>query len=287
MQQRYLLKTFAKINLSLLVFKPNQRGYHPLCSVFQTISLHDDLVIQLKPERGISLSCENTKVPIDQSNLLVKIYNHLAKPLSFGVDITLDKKIPLGGGLGGGSSNAAGFLLFLNQIARLNISKVKLCSIGLKYGADIPFFINGGTALVRGIGEKIKQITENSPRYFLLINPNIHVATKKIFQNFDYNENLKPAVKTPGWVLKKQLGINDLQATAFKLYPALASLAEEIKCFLHTEIYMSGSGATLFVPFATKKEAQKAAGMLLANFKNIFVYTSKKVPYSYQIFVLD
>src|SRR3989339_93845 len=143
----FSINTYAKINLSLLIYRPRKDGYHPLCSVFQNISTHDTLFIEIKEKPGIELTCEHSFVPVNENNILWKIYDALKtkKQLSFGLKIKINKNIPIGAGLGGGSSNAAGLLCFLNSFANLNLSENELIKFGVKYGADIPFFISGGT----------------------------------------------------------------------------------------------------------------------------------------------
>ena len=146
----FTLASYAKLNLNLHIYKPLANGYHPLQSVFQTISLSDILYITPLESREVSLNCSNPALTIDSSNSIIKVYNWAASKLPVGFDIRLEKHIPMGAGLGGGSANAATFLQFLNE-HYLHLEESDLLEASLQFGADVPFFIKSGRALVSGI----------------------------------------------------------------------------------------------------------------------------------------
>ena len=281
----YKIKTFAKINLSLLVYRPRSKdGYHPICSVFQNISLFDELKIKiLKNQPGyFKLSCNHPDVPLNSENILSKIYFKLKKDIPFGLDIHIQKNIPLGGGLGGGSSNAAAFLAFLNQYVPLNYSLKKLQNIGLKFGADIPFFLVGGTALVRGIGEKIRSLKPGTQKYFLVFNPGLHLNTQKIYQAFDaFTENFLYPAKTPKRILQGKIGPNSLQSVVFAQYPLFRDIEQQLQQ-LGAQVYMTGSGATLFIPFKQLKACRLFQAQLQEIYPDKFMCTVKTVDKSYR-----
>ncbi|MFC1771237.1 4-(cytidine 5'-diphospho)-2-C-methyl-D-erythritol kinase [Candidatus Margulisiibacteriota bacterium] len=251
--------TYAKLNLSLRVYAPLKNNYHPICSIFQNISLYDELAIKIDPiKKGLTLSSSNKQLPLDKTNILTKIYTKYQNKIPFGLDIRIKKNIPIGSGMGGGSSNAGGFLAFLNLYAGWNLSDLKLAKLAVKFGADIPFFLFGGTALVRGIGDKIKPINTSKYKYFVLINKDISINTKTIYQDFDkLNPTAKNPVRTPKIVLKQHLGENFLKAAVFSRYPDLKEIENIIINAGAPKVYLSGSGATLFLAFKKLKEAQK------------------------------
>jgi 4-diphosphocytidyl-2-C-methyl-D-erythritol kinase len=274
------LKSFAKLNLSLLVFRPRKKdGYHPLCSVFQTISLYDELNIKILPhQKGVfKLRCSNPEVPVDEKNLLTKLYLRLKAKIPFGLQIYLKKNIPMGGGLGGGSSNAAVFLQFLNQYVPLNYTKKQLVSFALSFGADIPFFLEGGTSLVRGIGEKLKSIKPGPYKYFVLINPQLHLDTKQIYQAFDQDlATTKNPGRTPKDILKKQVGENSLKPIVFRQHKLFQELEHKIKS-LGYPLYMTGSGSSLFIPLKKFFLAKELVTVLKKIYADKFIFLARRV----------
>tara|TARA_A100001015_G_C14769867_1_gene624780 strand:+ start:269 stop:706 length:438 start_codon:yes stop_codon:yes gene_type:complete len=142
----HTLKSYAKLNLYLKVFLPRPNGLHPIRSLFQTISLHDTLTIK-KTDSNI-LKIRSNNHALERDNLLYDIYNAYKDDIPFGMELNLNKRIPLGGGLGGGSSNAACFLSYLNKEAGWNLDDETLIKRSMQFGSDIAFFIKGGTALV-------------------------------------------------------------------------------------------------------------------------------------------
>lgn len=252
----FLVYSYAKLNLSLKVYSPRKDGYHPICSVFQEVTLHDTLAIALRPKGEFSVEIPGS--PLNGvPNILERVFHQLEPRLNSGYHITLTKRIPVGGGMGGGSSNAAAFLRWVVDAEKLTDTPHDLGKIAVSLGADVPFFLTGGTALVRGIGEKVTPITVPK-RWYLLINPNLHADTGTIFRAYDQSGVSKPAGPTPKRILNGAIGENDFKAVVWQLFPALAQLSALVSHDLGKPLHLSGSGATVFLDFDTENDAQQA-----------------------------
>lgn len=247
---KFLIRTFAKLNLSLMVGAPNpSTGMHPVDSVFQAISLCDDLIVTLTKERGVRLFSDHPTFPLDDTNLLSKAYHVLSDRFSFGLDILVKKTIPIGGGLGGGSSNAGGLLRFLDRVAGLNLSFEEMIDISFRLGSDVSFFSMGaGTAVVSGYGEKIvkKDFYES---FYLLIVPSFFSCTASVYKKFDELEL---------WKCKGSFnfdppydGDNALFSAVKNLYPFYEEIIEKLgDIFPENKVRLSGSGSALFLSFS-------------------------------------
>ena len=237
------------------MYQPLANGYHPIQSVFQLISLADELYIR-KRERGFfSLTCDDQKVPVDHRNTIRSAYDLLSDDLDFGVEIVLKKRIPLGGGLGGGSSNAAAFIRWVIQQVGVTISLEKITIVALKVGADVPFFLGARTAWVEGVGEKITPIPSAPYSHYVLIFPAIHSDTRSAYQALDQAGVLEPLQTHQRAIpsMDDYLDKNDFQMLLFAQYPRLADIATHIP-----HIHLTGSGATLFIPCLGPAELQDA-----------------------------
>jgi 4-diphosphocytidyl-2-C-methyl-D-erythritol kinase len=253
----FQLKTFAKLNLSLLVSSKRPDGYHNICSIFQTISLHDNLSIEITDNNNFELLTNSENLGDISTNILYKVFMRFQDDISFGIKMTLDKQIPIGGGLGGGSSNAAGFLAFLNQACGWNYSLTKLQSISSQFGADVPFFIRGGTSLVRGVGDKIRALSNTPKHAYILIQPNVACHTGAIYKEYDVTVKHKILGRTPQSLLTEFLGPNDLKSVAFSMHPILQEIEGRLHDIGIDDVRMSGSGSTLFIPFHSTALAKK------------------------------
>ncbi len=243
------IPTFAKLNLSLRVFQPRSDGYHPIDSIFQTVSLADELQITSTPGHGtIHLTTDHPTLPTDRRNHLVRLVEMFQKEIPFHLEVHLIKQIPIGGGLGGGSSNTAAFLNFLNHQCNWNYSPAECTAIALQLGSDIPFFLQGGRARVTGIGEQIEALSAlTPPTHYLLICPPIQCDTKRVYHQFDQqspppNPSIYPA--------------NDLLPAALTAYPDLHTLHETLTAVCEP-IHLSGSGSTFFHPITTAEEGNR------------------------------
>ena len=235
----HIIKSYAKLNLYLKVFSPRPDGLHPIRSLFQTISLHDTLTIK-KIDSNILKIRSNNNV-LERDNLLYDIFNAYRDEIPFGIELDLDKRIPLGGGLGGGSSNAACFLSYLNKEAGWNLNNETLIKRSMQFGSDIAFFIKGGTALVQGVGELITASAPTPYTHFILINPNIHSDTGQVYRDFD---NVGGVSDDNGETPKFGEMTKDV---VFNRIPKLKKL--ELFCLEYNlgQLYMSGSGSTCFL----------------------------------------
>ena len=182
----FKLKSFAKINLGLEIVGKREDGYHNLKTIFQTINLFDTIEIKENKSGKISLNGDDHSVEWNKKNTIFKAFDAIyrAHNIHKGFDIFVKKKIPPGSGLGGGSSNAAVTLLFLNEYFNLKLNFNELIKISQKIGADVPFFLLGGTVLGEGIGEKITLMDDLNEQLIGLVIPEIKVSTATIFSHF-------------------------------------------------------------------------------------------------------
>ena len=234
----------AKINLFLKILSKRADGYHCLQSAFQLIDLYDEIYFKKRKDNKITTQY-NVESIKKENDLCLKAAELILKDFNVGVDIIVRKKIPIGGGLGGGSSDAATTLLALNELFNLNHEKKKLMTFGLALGADVPFFINGINAWVEGIGEKLSPISIDKNEYLLFV-PNIHISTKSIFKDFKLTKKsipLKIATSIDD-VAQDQMH-NDLHGTILEIYPKLRDLFNWLKEYGEPKI--TGTGSTLFM----------------------------------------
>ena len=246
----------AKLNLFLHVTGRRPDGYHLLQTVFRLIDYSDQLSFRLRSDGVIKLHTPIPGVPEDK-DLCVRAATLLQREaaVTAGVDIFLHKQIPMGGGLGGGSSDAATTLLALNHLWQAHVSQERLLELGLQLGADVPVFIFGQNAFAEGVGEKLSAI-ELPPAWYLILVPPVHVSTAEIFTSKELTRNTIP-IKIPPFSVWQ--GHNDLESVVCRLYPEVARCLEWLKKLENTTIAaMSGSGACVFAEFASEPAAQAA-----------------------------
>lgn len=256
-QQHYLDTSFqaypapAKINLFLHIVGRRADGYHLLQSVFRLIDLQDTIYIRIREDGEIHRTSEHLGVP-EAQDLTIRaahlLKTHANCPL--GADIAIEKRIPMGGGLGGGSSDAATVLIVLNHLWKLNLSRKTLMELGLKLGADVPFFIFGKNAWVEGIGEKIQEITLPANHY-LVVTPKIHVSTTQIFNAKELTRNTFPTT-IAAFSETQDFLHNDLEVVVCQQYPAVKACLNWLN--QHSKARMSGSGASVFIAQETEAE---------------------------------
>ena len=264
----------AKINLFLQINNKRSDGYHNLQSLFLPINLHD--VLHLKKSSSFSLNVVGKyQHQITTTNIISEIWQYFINnfAVNSNLTITLEKNIPVGAGLGGGSSNGSAFILALNQLFSLNLSTEKLLEISLKFGSDLPFFIIGKPAFVFGRGQEIVPITKPLPKLpILLINPQINLSTAKVFANninfsqplaLDYLQNLS---------LNNLLALgNNLQDSAIKLAPQIGEVLSCLKKFQPLSATMSGSGSSCFAVFDNQTNCQEAYNFFCNTFANYLI----------------
>ena len=247
----------AKLNLFLHVTGRRSDGYHLLQSVFQLIDLHDTLHFQRRDDDSIVRSTDIAGLPAAQ-DLTVRAAQLLQSAAQArgrsvgGVEIALEKRLPIGGGIGGGSSNAATTLIALNHLWEAGLSHAELMQLGLQLGADVPFFLLGGNAFVEGIGEQLTPI-DTPAGWFVLIHPGVSVPTPLIFQSPELTRDSKVVKiadfsdRLPGF------GKNDLQAVAARAFPPVADALDWLSH--RADARMTGSGAGVFATFASESDA--------------------------------
>jgi len=251
----------AKINLRLEILRKREDGYHELRTIFQKISLSDTLHFTLKKERGVSIDTNHPNLPTGKKNLVYQASRLILERSASrgGVHIEIEKRIPLGAGLGGGSSNAATTLKALNQLFEMNLSEKELMGMGLEVGADVPFFFLKSAAIGSGIGERLKKV-ELPDLWYVLIYPNFEVSTRWAYQNFvltnqQFHINLHRFLKTPDGI--SRILLNHLEAVVSKKYPQIGIMKKILLSAGALGAMMTGSGPTVFGLFP---EAKSAAG---------------------------
>lgn len=244
----------AKINLFLHITGQRKNGYHDLQTVFHFLDLHDNLHFQRRDDTDINLLTEFTAVE-PQHNLIIKAAQALQKKTDckLGVDIQIDKKLPMGAGIGGGSSNAATTLIALNRLWDTQLSMQSLKELGLSLGADVPIFIHGQTAWAEGIGENLCDL-QLDEKYYLLLIPDCHVSTAAIFSHSKLTRDSK-VLKMAAFLESgnAELFHNDCENLVRSLYPEVDEAITVLGQYGNSR--MTGTGACVFAAFDTKREA--------------------------------
>ncbi|WP_047534272.1 4-(cytidine 5'-diphospho)-2-C-methyl-D-erythritol kinase [Methylotenera sp. N17] len=254
----------AKINLFLHITGRRADGYHTLQSVFQLLDFYDTLHLSVRQDGQIMRQSELANVPAEQ-DLCVRAARALqdATHCKLGVDISVEKHIPMGGGLGGGSSDAATTLLALNQLWSLHLNRQTLMQIGVRLGADVPFFLFGQTAWAEGIGEELTPVSvpnTTDEETYLVLTPQVNVVTAQIFANSRLTRDTKPLkIADFSSQANSKLFRNDLENVVCEEFPSVATTLQWLNQF--GEARMSGSGASVFV----KVNSTQVAAELLAN----------------------
>lgn len=301
------LKAYAKLNLHLEVLGKRPDGYHDLWSIFHLISLHDELEFEPLENGRIVLSCDNQHLPVNEKNLVVKAArllqgylkgrvilrktaclpseessvdpsacqaicptqgDHLHYAELPGAKITLTKNIPIGAGLGGGSSDAAAALLGLSKLWGMELSDLELHRLALELGSDVPYFLTGGTALVTGRGENIEPLTWKQDYHFVIVYPGFGVSTAWAYKNLKISltKGLGFSKMTGNDLslgpdpeqLAKSLG-NDLEKAVIPSHPQIEQIKQQLVKSGALGALMSGSGSSVFGIFADSGSARQAA----------------------------
>ena len=261
------LPSFAKINLHLQVVGRRADGFHDLCTVFQTISLHDTLSVA--PAAEIQMTCGDDRLPADERNLVVRAALALRQKtgVQCGAKIHLDKRIPAPGGLGGGSSNAAMALLALRKLWNLSLTIEELHPIAASLGSDVPFFLYGGTALGMGRGEVIEPIEDFREDFMLVVAPDVAVATREAFKRLNARSLTKQEAKRKLQICRFDLESadfkytsfkNDFETTVFAAYPEVERVKNTLLDLGSDRAMLSGSGGSVFAIFDKEETRQTA-----------------------------
>ena len=250
----------AKLNLFLYITGRRPDNYHNLQTLFQFIDMSDRLSFNLREDDKINLVTQFSDIPSDK-NLITLAAQRLKSYTGrheLGIDIAIDKIIPMGGGLGGASSNAATTLVALNQLWNLNLSRHTLIEIGRNIGADVPIFIYGHTALAQGIGDQLQSV--EFPEYWYLVTyPNIAISTVKVFNDPDLKRDTP--VRSVNELLSLDQFSNDCEVVVRKRYPKVNAIITHLSQFAPTRL--TGTGACVFTQCQSKAEAEKLQDTLI------------------------
>jgi len=246
----------AKLNLFLHVINKRVDGYHNIQTVFQLIDLYDNIFIRTNRSGLIRRTSEHVNIQ-ESDDLSIKAA-HLLKAFTesqSGVDIFIKKTIPMGGGLGGGSSNAATTLIALNTLWQCHLTQKELQGLALKLGADVPFFIFGRNAWAEGVGEKLTPFSI-PPQDYLVIAPKETVSTREVFESLELTKDRIP-LKIAGFSNELDLSklVNDLEKGALKKFKGIAIVFDWLKQFGQPK--MTGSGSCFFIPLGSADEGKK------------------------------
>ena len=256
-QARLTLPAPAKLNLMLHITGRRADGYHELQTLFQFLDYGDELSFALRDDGEIRLQTEIPDVAHD-SNLIVKAARALKEQSGspLGADIWLNKVLPMGGGIGGGSSDAATTLLGLNHLWQLGWDEDRLAALGLKLGADVPVFVRGHAAFAEGIGEILTPVTPEEPWYLVLV-PQVSVSTAEIFSDPLLTRDTPPIKVRP---VPKGNSRNDCLPVVTRRYPEVGNALNLLGKF--TEAKLTGTGSCVFGAFPSKAEADKVSALL-------------------------
>lgn len=268
----------AKLNLFLYITGQREDGYHYLQTLFQFIDYGDSLTISTNNSGNITLSPPIANVKTEQ-NLIYRAAMALkneAQNKQLGAHIEINKVLPMGAGLGGGSSNAATCLIALNELWGLEISPSKLIQIGLSLGADVPVFIQGSTAFAQGIGEQLQAIDPKEyglkNGWYLIVKPNVSISTAKIFSHPQLSKN---TIKRPLATLLSLPFSNDCEKTVRSLYPEVDNALSWLSQYAPARL--TGTGACIFALFDDANSAQQVLNQLPSQFSG---FIAKGIHYS-------
>ncbi len=266
------IPAFAKINLRLEILGKRSDGYHELRTIFQTVSLHDDLKLRRSKRPGISLHVQGNEAlsgePVEK-NLVYRAVQALQRELrdEGGVEVELKKKIPAGRGLGGGSSDAAAAMMGYLRLTGKKLAMERLMEIGALLGADVPFFLQGGRALGIGRGDEIYPLPDIATKSILVVSPrDIHVPTPDAYRWLNASELTKSAENPKlwkfcalSWSVQGTGLLNDFEGAVFQHYPRLAEIKRDLLQKGATEALLAGSGSAVIGVFPSPAKARRAA----------------------------
>ena len=266
--REYEIKANGKINLGLDVVGKREDGYHLVRMVMQSVRLYDRLEFTRTKTPNIAIESNLRFLPVNENNLVYKAIEMIRKNygITEGLHVKLDKRIPVAGGMAGGSSDAAATLKAMNSMFELGITEEKLNEYALKLGADVPYCLMGGTALAEGIGEKLTKLDPVPDAHVLLVKPPISVSTPAIYSKYDEMQGLThpdidgimSAIKAKDIkAICERMG-NILEPVTISSNPVISDIKERIRLLDADGVLMSGSGPTVFAVFTDRKAAEHA-----------------------------
>lgn len=281
-------RSYAKVNLTLDVLGTRADEYHAIESVMQSVSLHDTITLVLRDEPGIRITCDMPGIPTDEKNLAHKAASLLfeSRGISAGLDIHIEKQIPVQAGLGGGSSNAAAVLTGLSSLLGLSMSQAELCDLAARVGSDVPFFIVGGTAFVCGRGEEVEPMPDIPTQWLVILKPPFGVSTPWAYRRLDEirevishhisepitaSARMTKCIRSGAWAELPNLLSNDLELPAIEQHPEIGRLKESLLNAGASAALMCGSGSAVFGLFPSEDHAHEAADSLAGDNLQVFV----------------
>lgn len=298
------VRSYAKANLTLDVLGKRPDGYHAIESVMQSISLYDTLTLSIGGEPGIRVTCDRPEIPTGETNLAYRAASLLfeSRGVAPALDVRIEKRIPPEAGLGGGSSNAAAVLRALNRLLAEKCAKSKaqgsrladtetgnfghgtldpdLAGFAAKVGSDVPFFLVGGTALVRGRGEEVRLLPDIQTQWLLIVKPPFGVSSAWAYRRLDeiggaeprsYSKRMLECIENEGCKRASQLVGNDLEPPVTERYPEIGEMKGALLGAGASAALMCGSGSAVFGLFAGEDEALAAADRLPRDSGELFV----------------
>lgn len=274
-EEKIQVPAFAKINLGLRVHGRRPDGYHEISTVFQTVSLRDTLSFQVEADGRLELACSDPSIPTDESNLVLRAASALRGRfgVSAGARVELEKVIPAGGGLGGGSADAAVALAALATLWEIETDAAELAEVGARLGADVPFFLTGGTALGTGTGTDIRPLEDAPKMHLVIVAPGVHVSTAEAYGALGAPAltKVEPLVnlsvsRTEADFPDSLCGVwsNDFEAVVVRLHPEIGRAREAVSGAGASRVMLSGSGSSVFGVFESRGEAARALETLEA-----------------------
>jgi len=273
--QELVVKAPAKVNLVLRVLDRRSDGYHNVWSLMQAVGLEDELRIRRRPDvEGVVLRCDDPQLPTDASNLVHRAATRVlqAAGRQGGVEVHISKRIPIGGGLGGGSSDAAATIAALNRLLDLQWSGSEMARVGAGLGSDVPFFFHAPTAIVRGRGEDVVPFRLSGRRWIVLVNPGFPIATQWAYERLSRMRSGAPPLSpeltalTQGgigtWEDVIPIMVNDFEEALRPTHPALAEIKQTLLDSGAEAALLSGSGATVFGVFRQEESATHSSDIL-------------------------
>jgi len=275
-----LLRSYAKINLSLDILRKREDGYHEVEMIMQTIDLYD--VVELTPTEGeITINCNKKYVPNDNRNTAYKAAEHFLKvyDIKKGVNIVIKKNIPVSAGMAGGSSNAAAVYRGLRKMYKPCVTNDELRGLSAKIGSDVPFCITGGTAVCRGIGERITNLRPFVNKILVIVKPNFGVSTSEIYRKIDMskifrhpnNRIIRQAIEKDNLDLLCREMKNLLENVTIAIYPRIKEIKRELLSLGAIGSMMTGSGPTVFGFFDDMLTAQNVFVKMRNRYEEVFI----------------
>ena len=276
-------KSYAKINLGLQIIDKRPDNFHNINTLFQELDVYDIIELE-KQDVGCDFSANVDWLKNDSANLCVKAWDNFSKSFSIGgVSIKLDKRIPMGSGLGGGSSNAASILKGLCRLYDINLSDEELTSMAINLGADVPFFIKGGLQQASGIGEVLKPLSGCIDGTYLLVVPEINIDTSWAYNSFKiFLEDPKEEFNFPDLlnrdIIPFEFFENDFESIVVPAYPEIAKIKEQLRTFGPKFVSLSGSGSTVYGIFDDEADAKSAELIFPSNYTTFIAKPIKNMP---------